>query len=150
MHPPAPPPCLQYLTIPSISYNCNKYCDPIGHSGAQDCDKRSEIVDLQLINQIPDLLASYTLQYLTIPIIYLHYLRVLTNTVIQLHGHSEAWDCDKWSEIVDLQPWPPIRFLTYVLHPTIPYNTYSLYLHYLRVLLNKNNSPYQPKWSIKL
>ena len=48
---------LQYLTIPTIPtlpYSYNKYCDPIGHSEARDCGKQSEIVDLQLINQIPD------------------------------------------------------------------------------------------------
>ena len=42
-------------------YSCNKYCDPICHSQARDYVKRSEIVDLQLTNQIPGLL------YLTIP-----------------------------------------------------------------------------------
>ena len=54
-------PDLLYLTIPTLPYNCNKYCDPIGHSEARDCDKRSEIVDLQLTNHISDLL------YPTIP-----------------------------------------------------------------------------------
>ena len=54
--------CMHYLTIPTLLYNCNKYCDLIGHSEARDCDKRSEIVDLQLTNQIPGLL------YPTIPL----------------------------------------------------------------------------------
>ena len=45
-------------TLPS---SCNKYCDLIGRSEAGGCGKRSEIVDLQLTNQIPDLL------YPTIP-----------------------------------------------------------------------------------
>ena len=60
---------LQYLTVPTIPilpYNFNKYCDPIGHSEAQNCDKRSEIVDLQLTNQIDSwpTLPYNTLQYL--------------------------------------------------------------------------------------
>ena len=58
-----------------------KYCDLIGHSEAQDCGKRSEIVDLQLTNQIPDLLYP-TIPYNTLQ--YLHYRIVVTNTVIQL------------------------------------------------------------------
>ena len=42
--------------------------NPIGHSEARDCDKQSEIVDLQLTNQIPDLL------YPTIPYNTIQYL----------------------------------------------------------------------------
>ena len=72
---------LQYLTIPTLPYICNKYCDPIDHSEPRDCDKRSEIVDLQLTNQIPDLLYP-TIPYNTLQ--YLHYRIVVTNTVIPL------------------------------------------------------------------
>ena len=63
-------------------YSCNKYCDLIGHSEVRGCGKRSQIVYLQLTNQIPDLLYPIipynTLQYLQ----YLHYRIVVTNTVI--------------------------------------------------------------------
>ena len=56
-------PTLPYNTLQYLHYHysCNKYCDPIDHSEAWDCDKRSEIEDLQLTNQIPGLL------YPTIP-----------------------------------------------------------------------------------
>ena len=45
---------LQYLTIPTLPHCCNKYCDSIGHSESQGQAKQSEIVDLQLTNQIAD------------------------------------------------------------------------------------------------
>ena len=113
---------LQYLTIPTLPYSCNKYCDRITHSEAQGCGKRSEIVDLQLTNQIPDLL------YPTIPT-----LPYSCNKYCDLIGHSEAQGCGKRSEIVDLQLTNQIPDLLY---PTIPYNTlqYLQYLHYHKVI----------------
>ena len=47
---------LHYLLYHTLESSCNKYCDLIGHSEVRGCDKRSQIVDLQVINQIPDLL----------------------------------------------------------------------------------------------
>ena len=73
-------------------YSCNKYCDLIGHSEVQGCGKRSQIVYLQLINQIPNLLYPIipynTLQYLTIPTI--PALPYSCNKYCDLIGHSEV------------------------------------------------------------
>ena len=64
-------------TIPILLPYNYKYCDLIGHSEARGCGKRSEIVDLQLTNQISGLL------YPTIPY----------NT-LQVCLMSQSWDND--------------------------------------------------------
>ena len=47
---------LLYLHYRIVTVVTNTITDPIGHSEVRGCGERSEIVDLQLTNQIPDLL----------------------------------------------------------------------------------------------
>ena len=93
--------------------------------------KQSEIVDCQLINQIPDL------HYPTIPyntLQYLHYPIIVTNTVIRLvsqrpeavasqANQSEIVDRQLINQIPDLHyPTIPCNTLKYLTIPTIPYS----------------------------
>ena len=100
LYPIIPYNTLTIPTIPALPYSCNKYCDLIGHSEVRGCGKRSQIVDLQPTNQIPNLL-YHTLQYLTIPTI--PALSYSCNKYCDLISHSEVRGCGKQSEIVDLQ-----------------------------------------------
>ena len=75
--------------------------------------KQSEIVNLQLTNQILHL--HITLQYFTIPT--MTYIRILScNTYCDPIGHSEARGCEQ-CEIVNLQLTNQIPDVKY---PTIP------------------------------
>ena len=99
---------LKYLTIPTIPTlpsSCNKSVIRLATQRPEAVAsraKQSEIVDRQLINQIPDL------HYPTIPYNALKYLTIPTlpyscNKYCDLIGHSEAQGCSilKQSEIVE-------------------------------------------------
>ena len=118
-YPTIPYNTLQYLHYPTVVTNTVIQLVTQTPKAVASRAKRSEIVDLQLINQIPDLqYLTNTLQNLQ----YLNYPTVVTNTVIRLvtQRPKAVASRAKRSEIVDLQLTNQIADLHY---PTLPYNT---------------------------
>ena len=125
---------LQYLTIPTLPYSCNKYCDPIGHSEARGCSipskpKWSSGPPTDQSDSWP-ILPYNTLQYLTIPT-----LPYSCNKYCDPIGHSEARGCSipskpKWSsgpptdqsDSWPILPYNTLQYLTIPIIPTLPYS----------------------------